>query len=50
MLEKIEYWLVLAVARALGWMPRDLAGLFAGGSPGPSTGCLAVFAASANET
>ncbi|MFZ0743160.1 MAG: lysophospholipid acyltransferase family protein [Terracidiphilus sp.] len=30
MLEKIEYWLVLAVARTLGWMPRGLARLIAG--------------------
>jgi KDO2-lipid IV(A) lauroyltransferase len=30
MLEKIEYWLVVAVARALGRMPRRLARLFAG--------------------
>lgn len=31
MQEKIEYWLVVAVARALGWMPRWLARLLAGG-------------------
>jgi KDO2-lipid IV(A) lauroyltransferase len=30
MLEKIEYWLVLAVARGLGRMPRGLARLLAG--------------------
>jgi Kdo2-lipid IVA lauroyltransferase/acyltransferase len=30
MQETIEYWLVLAVARTLGWMPRGLARLFAG--------------------
>jgi KDO2-lipid IV(A) lauroyltransferase len=29
MLERIEYWLVMAVARTLGWMPRRLARLFA---------------------
>ena len=29
MLERIEYWLVVAVARTLGWMPRGLARLFA---------------------
>ena len=29
MLDRIEYWLVVAVARALGWMPRRLARLFA---------------------
>jgi KDO2-lipid IV(A) lauroyltransferase len=29
--ERIEYWLVLAVARPLGWMPRELARLLAGG-------------------
>jgi KDO2-lipid IV(A) lauroyltransferase len=29
MREKIEYWLVLSVARSLGWMPRWLAGLLA---------------------
>jgi KDO2-lipid IV(A) lauroyltransferase len=28
---KIEYWLVVAVARVLGWMPRKLARLVAGG-------------------
>ena len=31
MQEKIEYWLVLAVARTLGWMPRGLARWLAGG-------------------
>jgi KDO2-lipid IV(A) lauroyltransferase len=31
MQELIEYWLVVAVARALGWMPRGLARLLAGG-------------------
>src|SRR5580692_4741561 len=31
MLQKIEYWLVVAVARAFGWMPRGLARLLAGG-------------------
>ena len=31
MQEKIEYWLVVAVARALGWMPRGLARWIAGG-------------------
>jgi Kdo2-lipid IVA lauroyltransferase/acyltransferase len=31
MREKIEYWLVVAVARTLGWMPRGLARLLAGG-------------------
>jgi len=31
MREKLEYWLVLAVARTLGLMPRALARLFAGG-------------------
>ena len=31
MREKLEYWLVVAVARALGWMPRPLARLLAGG-------------------
>ena len=31
MREKIEYWLVAAVARTLGWMPRGLARLLAGG-------------------
>lgn len=31
MREKLEYWLVVAVARALGWMPRELARLLAGG-------------------
>jgi KDO2-lipid IV(A) lauroyltransferase len=30
MREKIEYWLVLAVARPLGWMPRRLARLLGG--------------------
>lgn len=30
MKEKIEYWLVVAVARSLGWMPRPLARMFAG--------------------
>jgi KDO2-lipid IV(A) lauroyltransferase len=29
MLERLEYWLVVAVARTLGWMPRWLARLFA---------------------
>jgi len=31
MQEKIEYWLVVAVARTLGWMPRSLARFFADG-------------------
>lgn len=31
MREKIEYWLVVAVARSLGWMPRGMARLLAGG-------------------
>ncbi|HUB28209.1 MAG TPA: lysophospholipid acyltransferase family protein [Terracidiphilus sp.] len=31
MREKIEFWLVVAVARGLGWMPRGLARLAAGG-------------------
>ncbi|HUX27865.1 MAG TPA: lysophospholipid acyltransferase family protein [Terracidiphilus sp.] len=31
MREKIEYWLVLAVAGSLGWIPRWLARLLAGG-------------------
>jgi KDO2-lipid IV(A) lauroyltransferase len=31
MQEKIEYWLVVAVARVLGWMPRWMARLLAGG-------------------
>jgi KDO2-lipid IV(A) lauroyltransferase len=31
MQQKIEYWLVVAVARAFGWMPRGLARLLAGG-------------------
>lgn len=31
MRETLEYWLVVAVARTLGWMPRRLARLFAGG-------------------
>ena len=30
MREKLEYWLVLAVARTLGLMPRSLARLFSG--------------------
>ena len=30
MLETNEYWLVVAVARVLGWMPRGFARLFAG--------------------
>jgi KDO2-lipid IV(A) lauroyltransferase len=30
MRENLEFWLVLAVARTLGWMPRGLARLFAG--------------------
>ncbi len=30
MRERIEYWLVLAVARSLGWMPRGLSRLLAG--------------------
>src|ERR1039458_1427141 len=29
MLERLEYWLVVAVARTLGWMPRGLARIFA---------------------
>ena len=31
MRETLEYWLVVAVARTLGWMPRPLARLLAGG-------------------
>lgn len=31
MREKIEYWLVVVVARSLGWMPRGLARWLAGG-------------------
>lgn len=31
MQEKIEYWLVVVVARTLGWMPRRMARLLAGG-------------------
>jgi KDO2-lipid IV(A) lauroyltransferase len=31
MQELIEYWLLVAVARALGWMPRGVARLLAGG-------------------
>jgi KDO2-lipid IV(A) lauroyltransferase len=31
MKERIEYWLVVAVAHALGWMPRGFARLLAGG-------------------
>lgn len=31
MRETLEYWLVVAVARTLGWMPRGLARLLAGG-------------------
>jgi len=31
MRERLEFWLVLIVARPLGWMPRGLARLFAGG-------------------
>jgi KDO2-lipid IV(A) lauroyltransferase len=30
MRENLEYWLVLAVARPLGWLPRGLARLFSG--------------------
>ena len=30
MRERLEYWLVVSVARALGWMPRVLARLWAG--------------------
>ncbi len=30
MRERLEYWLVISVARALGWMPRGLARLWAG--------------------
>ncbi len=30
MRERLEYWLVVAVARALGWMPRRLARIWAG--------------------
>ena len=30
MQEKLEFWLVLAVARPLGWMPRGLARCVAG--------------------
>ncbi len=29
MKEKVEYWLVLAIARGLGWMPRAVARMFA---------------------
>jgi Kdo2-lipid IVA lauroyltransferase/acyltransferase len=31
MQERIEYWLVVGLARALGWMPRGMARLLAGG-------------------
>src|SRR6202034_1018348 len=31
MRERIEYWLVVAVARVLGWMPRRIARRLAGG-------------------
>jgi KDO2-lipid IV(A) lauroyltransferase len=31
MRERIEYWVVVAVARALGWMPRGMARRLAGG-------------------
>jgi KDO2-lipid IV(A) lauroyltransferase len=31
MQERIEYWLVVGVARTLGWMPRGMARLLAGG-------------------
>jgi Kdo2-lipid IVA lauroyltransferase/acyltransferase len=31
MRESLEYWLVLAVVRTLGWVPRGVARLFAGG-------------------
>jgi KDO2-lipid IV(A) lauroyltransferase len=31
MRERLEYWLVVAVARSLGWMPRQLARLLADG-------------------
>lgn len=34
MREEIEYWLVVAVARSLGWMPRGLARLLAGALAG----------------
>jgi KDO2-lipid IV(A) lauroyltransferase len=34
MRERIEYWLVVGVARALGWMPRGMARLLAGGIAG----------------
>ena len=31
MSQTLEYWLVVAVARALGWMPRWMARFLAGG-------------------
>jgi KDO2-lipid IV(A) lauroyltransferase len=34
MLETLEYWLVVVVARTLGWLPRSLARLLAGGLAG----------------
>ena len=34
MLETLEYWLVVGVARTLGWLPRSLARLLAGGLAG----------------
>jgi Kdo2-lipid IVA lauroyltransferase/acyltransferase len=34
MQERIEYWLVVGVARALGWMPRGMARRLAGGIAG----------------
>lgn len=34
MREMLEYWLVVAVARMLGWMPRGVARLLAGGLAG----------------
>jgi KDO2-lipid IV(A) lauroyltransferase len=30
MRERLEYWLVVMIARTLGWMPRDLARIWAG--------------------
>jgi len=30
MREKLEFWLVMAVARPLGWMPRGMARCMAG--------------------
>src|SRR5579862_6122504 len=30
MQERLEYWLVVTIARALGWMPRSIARVWAG--------------------